>query len=92
MERKLRKQSHLGENQELLPSFEASTTSPKRTILMQEKSNALVEKTIPNSMETPPLVSDSVGTERTTAVLKKIQLKKVERSKSLLNENLDSVL
>ena len=53
MERKLRKQSHLGENQELLPSFEASTTSPKRTILMQEKSNALVEKTIPNSMETP---------------------------------------
>ena len=64
MERKLRKQSHLGENQELLPSFEASTTSPKRTILMQEKSNALVEKTIPNSMETPPLVSDSVGTEQ----------------------------
>jgi hypothetical protein len=92
MERKLRKRSHLGENQELLPSFEASTTSPKSTFLRQGKTIALVDKMIPNSMETPPLVNDSVSTERTTAMLKKIQLKKVERSKSLLNENLDQFL
>lgn len=87
-ERKLRKQSISGENQELLQSYETLTTSARSTALMHDNNDELVCNIAPYSTDTTPLVGESVDTERTTAVLRKIQLKKIERSKSLLNENL----
>lgn len=87
LERKLRKQSIFGENQELLPSYETSTSSARSTTLMHENNDALVCNIVPYSTDTTTLVGESVDTERTTAVLKKIRLKKVQRSKSLLNGN-----